>query len=103
MYVESLSGGKFTFTAGLMTDCYAIFHALNREIFDMKNKLSMNDLAKVANLGAKQMDVYHMLAAAEHDLLDFFILVCQVRFSSTANRVRRTGSTTCLHMKFGVQ
>lgn len=48
MNVESLSGGKFTITAVLMTDCYAIFHALNREIFGMKYKLSMNDLAKVA-------------------------------------------------------
>jgi hypothetical protein len=71
-YVESLSGGKFAITAGLMTDCYAIFHALNREIFDTKNKLSMIDLAKVSNLGAKQIDVYHMLAAAEHGLPEFF-------------------------------
>jgi hypothetical protein len=71
-YVESLSGGKFGITAGLMTDCYAIFHALHREIFDTKNKLSMIDLAKVANLGAKQMDVYHMLAASEHGLPEFF-------------------------------
>jgi hypothetical protein len=71
-YVESLSGGKFSITAGLMTDCYAVFHALNREIFDTKNKLNMIDLAKVASLGTKQMDVYHMLAAAEHGLPEFF-------------------------------
>jgi hypothetical protein len=71
-YVESLSGGKFIITSGLMTDCYAIFHALNREIFDTKNILSMIDLAKVANLGTKQIDMYHMLAAAEHGLPEFF-------------------------------
>jgi hypothetical protein len=71
-YVESLSGGKFSITAGLMSDCYAVFHALNREIFNTKNKLSMIDLAKVASLGTKQMDVYHMLAAAEHGLPEFF-------------------------------
>jgi hypothetical protein len=71
-YIESVSGGQFTVTAGLVTDCYAIFHTLNREIFDTTRRLSMVDLAKVSNLGAKQADVYHMLAAAEHGLPEFF-------------------------------
>jgi hypothetical protein len=72
LYVESINGGKFDITPGLVTDCYAIFHALNREIFDAKSKLNMVDLAKVSNLGAKQADVYHLLAAAEHGLPEFF-------------------------------
>jgi hypothetical protein len=71
-YVEALDGGRFNVTPGLVTDCYAIFHALNREIFDSKSRLSLVDLAKVANLGTKQADVYHLLAAAEHGLPAFF-------------------------------
>lgn len=71
-YVESISGGIFSITAGVMTDCYAIFHDLNREIFDSKSKLNMVDLAKVSSLGTKQADVYHLLAAAEHGLPEFF-------------------------------
>jgi hypothetical protein len=71
-YVEALDGGRFNVTPGLVTDCYAIFHALNREIFDSKSRLSLVDLAKVANLGTKQADVYHLLAASEHGLPAFF-------------------------------
>jgi hypothetical protein len=71
-YVESINGGKFDVTPGLVTDCYSIFHALNREIFDSKSRLNMVDLAKVSSLGAKQADVYHLLAAAEHGLPEFF-------------------------------
>lgn len=71
-YVESMNGGKFNISPGLVTDCYSIFHALNREIFDAKSKLNMVDLAKVSSLGAKQTDVYHLLAVAEHGLPDFF-------------------------------
>jgi hypothetical protein len=70
-YVESINGGSFAITAGVMTDCYAIFHDLNREIFDSKGKLSMVDLAKVSSLGTRQADVYHLLAAAEHGLPEF--------------------------------
>lgn len=77
VHVESLtsSRGQFGITAaGLMTDCYAILHdALNREIFDTENKLrSMIDLARVPNLGVKQIDIYHLVAAVEHGLPEFF-------------------------------
>jgi hypothetical protein len=71
-YVESLCDGKFDVRPGLVMDCYAMLHTLNREIFDTKNKLSMVDLAKVRSLDMSQGDVYHVLAAAEHGLPDFF-------------------------------
>lgn len=71
-YVESLCDGKFDVRPGLVMDCYAMFHTLNREIFDTKNKLSMVDLVKVRSLDMSQGDVYHILAAAEHGLPDFF-------------------------------
>lgn len=72
-YVETLSGGSSTnVPIGLITDCYSIFHSLNRDIFDTKSKLSMVDLAKVSQLGARQSDVYNLLAAAEHGLPTFF-------------------------------
>jgi hypothetical protein len=71
-YVESLCDGKFEVRPGLVMDCYAMFHTLNREIFDTKGKLSMVDLAKVRSLDMSQSDVYHILAASEHGLPDFF-------------------------------
>jgi hypothetical protein len=71
-YVESLCDGRFDVGPGLVTDCYALFHALNREIFDGKSKLGLVDLAKVGNLNMSQSDVYNILAAAEHGLPDFF-------------------------------
>jgi uncharacterized protein YdcH (DUF465 family) len=71
-YVESLCDGRFDVPPGLVTDCYALFHALNREIFDGKNKLGVVDLAKVGSLNMAQSDVYNILAAAEHGLPDFF-------------------------------
>jgi hypothetical protein len=71
-YVESLCDGRFEVQTGMVTDCYSIFHALNREIFETKNKLGVVDLAKVSGLGMVQSDVYNILAAAEHGLPDFF-------------------------------
>jgi hypothetical protein len=71
-YVESLCDGRFEVPPGLVTDCYALFHALNREIFDGKNKLGVVDLAKVGSLNMAQSDVYNILASAEHGLPDFF-------------------------------
>jgi hypothetical protein len=72
-YVETLNGGSTSVPIGLITDCYSIFHSLNRDIFDTKSKLSMVDLAKVSQLGARQQsDVYNLLAAAEHGLPAFF-------------------------------
>lgn len=71
-YVESLCDGRFEVPPGLVTDCYALFHALNREIFDGKSKLGVVDLAKVSSLNMAQSDVYNILAAAEHGLPDFF-------------------------------
>lgn len=71
-YVESLCDGRFEVPPGLVTDCYTLFHALNREIFDGKNKLGVVDLAKVGSLNMAQSDVYNILAAAEHGLPDFF-------------------------------
>jgi hypothetical protein len=71
-YVEALSDERFDVGPGLVTDCYALFHALNREIFDGKSKLGLVDLAKVGNLNMAQSDVYNILAAAEHGLPDFF-------------------------------
>jgi hypothetical protein len=71
-YVESLCDGRFEVTPGLVTDCYSIFHALNREIFETKNKLSVVDLHKVTSLGMLQSDLYNILAGVEHGLPDFF-------------------------------
>lgn len=72
-YIESMSGGKFFVPAGLVTDCYTIFHTLNQEILDTNKRLSMVDLASwLSSLGAKQADVCHMLAAPEHGLPEFF-------------------------------
>jgi hypothetical protein len=71
-YVETLCDGQFDVPPGLVTDCYALFHVLNREIFDGKNKLGVVDLAKVGSLNMAQSDVYNILAAAEHGLPDFF-------------------------------
>lgn len=70
-YVESLSDGRFDIGPGLVTDYYALFYALNREIFDGKSKLGLVDLA-VGSLNMAQSDVYNILAAAEHGLPDFF-------------------------------
>lgn len=56
----------------MVTDCYSIFHTLNREIFETKNKLGVVDLAKVSSMGMGQSDVYNILAASEHGLPDFF-------------------------------
>lgn len=36
-YVKALRGGKFDVPPGLIMDAYAIFHNLNREIFDSVN------------------------------------------------------------------
>jgi hypothetical protein len=71
-YVESMCGGRFEVQTGMVTDCYSIFHTLNREIFETKNKLGVVELAKVSGMGMGQSDVYNILAAAEHGLPDFF-------------------------------
>lgn len=57
-YVESLCDGRFEVPPGLVTDCYALFHALNRKIIDGKSKLGVVNLAKVSSLNMAQSDVY---------------------------------------------
>lgn len=71
-YVESRCNGVFGVTPGMLTDCYAIFYFLNKEIFETKNKLSVTDLHKVHSLGMPQVDVFHILTSVEHGLPDFF-------------------------------
>lgn len=72
MYVKALCGGTFKVPPGLIMDAYAVFHNLNREIFDSKSKLTVVDLARVSTMAMLQADVHNVLAGVEHGVPDFF-------------------------------